>query len=124
MALDNKTGKAYLALKEYPKDKRPKIVAEVMSAGHTNRSAALVLETTPGTIAGLRNKHGIPSLNTATRQKQGAREYPAAFSLRPLRRLAASEATQCLHVGEDNKQCGFERVPGRNYCSLHAPLHS
>lgn len=36
-------------------------------------------------------------------------------------KLAASEATQCHAHDENSRQCGYERVPGSNYCAL--PKH-
>jgi hypothetical protein len=49
----------YKRFEKYPVDEQITIVTRLMLAGHTNVTASEVLRTTPGVIAGFRNRHGI-----------------------------------------------------------------
>lgn len=46
---------------EMNEDERAEAIRPLMKAGHTNKTAAEALGTTPGTIAGIRHRKGIPS---------------------------------------------------------------
>ena len=42
-------------------DERAEVIRPLMEAGHTNKTAAKVLGTTPGTVAGIRHRKKIPA---------------------------------------------------------------
>ncbi len=94
---------------------RERAVRRIMDAGGSNRSAAKELGTTPGTIAGFRNRKDIPSKN-----ESGFADVKKSQSGVPLK-MAATEATQCTVVDERGLRCAYEHVFGSPYCGL--PQH-
>jgi hypothetical protein len=104
------------ALTEYQtREERIAVVRRLMvDERHTNASAAKALNTTKGTIAGIRFRYHIPSTHEV-------RVFPKKKH-KPLR-FAVSEAVQCVEiveVGGTKTHCGYEREPYSLYCRLHA----
>lgn len=90
-------------------------IREAMQQGHSNTTAAEALGATPGIVAGIRYKNNIPPRSAPP--SRAAPRTPAPAWPRP--KLAASEATQCVHCGPDKLRCAYERVAGSLYCVLH-----
>ncbi len=114
---------------ELPRDEQIALVRKRMEAGDSNTTAAEYLGTTPGTVAGIRFKHNIPSKNKSTQAmaKAKATQEPASVTptvvskpQAPRYVLAASEATQCTHEDETGRRCAYEKEPRSTRCLLHA----
>lgn len=112
--------KQYKKWSECSDEERTEVLWELMRAGHTNKTAAKELKTTPGSVAGWRNRHNIPSRDNFPKEKKGI-ETPASTAHKPRGKLAASEATQCIHKDNDGRRCAYERLPRSRFCALHQP---
>ena len=112
-------------LSEYPtKQERIDAVRRAMKAGHTNTSAAELLGTKLGVIAGIRNRSDIPSTHLpvagpkrreATLPRQHGGVMTAGEDVPPL----AGGGLQCEYMDEDRMQCGY-RAEAEGRCRLHA----
>ncbi len=99
------------------KEERIERVKRAMLEGHTNVTAAQKLGTTPGSIAGIRFKNKIPSRGNIRAEEKPAPAQPGPPTKR---KLAISEATQCVWVDpSDRLRCAYERLPDSKYCADH-----
>lgn len=83
----------------------------LMNDGHSNKSAGEVLGISADAVAGIRHVHKIPSKNRPVYES-------ASKKARPKLEYATSEAMQCVQRLDDDKQCGWKREPGSQYCAL------
>lgn len=103
--------------RQLSKEERIEKVKEAMLEGHTNVTAAQKLGTTPGTVAGIRFKNKIPSRGNIRAEEKSA---PAQAAPSTKRKLAISEAAQCIWVDHsDRLRCAYERLPNSDYCADH-----
>lgn len=119
--MSKKTKKGRL-FNKLPPEARAEKVRALMEAGHSNKTAAVALGTTLGTVVGIRRKYGIPSLNPQGGAASVAAPKPATVEdterPQPPFKPAASEATQCIERVTEY-QCGYEQEPGSDRCRLH-----
>jgi len=125
-------------------DERNALVAEAMEDGHSNKTAAKALGTTPGTIAGIRNRAKIPSKHRPTHgtaieaassppppeqksllEAEPEYEPPPQSAVDMNLRFAGDDwAHQCQHqVDAEGHLCSFKQMPGENYCPKHLHLY-
>ncbi len=105
---------------------------EMKIPGNSNKKVAKKYGVNPGVIAGIRHREKIPSTNKVPSMGKPQVEQPPApstpleepsgraYPVRPKFKLAASEKTQCKAY-TDGTQCGYERLPGSEYCGM--PQH-
>lgn len=108
-------------------DERAAVIRSLMEEGHTNKTAAVALGTTPGTVAGIRHRKKIPS-----RPKEPKAEKPAPVPTpkptpamdadprpKPPFKAAVAEHLQCTYVDSDTRRCAYIKEEG-DLCRLHA----
>ena len=105
--------------------------------GHSEKAIADFLGATKGTIVRRRQTHLKSVVRVQTKVKtsvdperfqdlldlhaMGELKKKGILSVAPPKyKMAASEATQCEHE-IDGQRCGFEKLPGSDFCALHGP---